>query len=113
MQKGTGKWTVQSSAEYGVPVTLIAEALFARCLSAQKPQRVAASEILQPPPAPNRHLDKQRTLDDIRKANSLWFGIVMYSSLLYHHCSLYCFDLLTRCRRCTRRSSCRTLRAFS
>lgn len=35
-QKGTGKWTVISSLEYGVPVTLIGEAVFARCLSALK-----------------------------------------------------------------------------
>lgn len=35
-QKGTGKWTGISALEYGVPVTLIGEAVFARCLSALK-----------------------------------------------------------------------------
>ncbi len=56
-QKGTGKWTVQSAAELGVPLTLIAEALFSRCISAQKDERVQASTLLagpKPPPAPNQ-----------------------------------------------------------
>lgn len=35
-QKGTGKWTAISALEYGTPVTLIGEAVFARCLSALK-----------------------------------------------------------------------------
>ena len=42
-QKGTGKWTVQASLDEGVPLTLIAEAVFARFLSAQKDERLAAS----------------------------------------------------------------------
>ncbi len=45
-QKGTGKWTVNAAAEHGVPLTLIAEAFFARCLSAQKDERVRASKVL-------------------------------------------------------------------
>ena len=48
-QKGTGKWTVDSATENGIPLTLIAEAVFARCLSAQKDQRVAASKVLTGP----------------------------------------------------------------
>ena len=48
-QKGTGKWTVMSSAELGQPVTVIAEALYARCLSALKDERVVASKVLQGP----------------------------------------------------------------
>jgi 6-phosphogluconate dehydrogenase len=51
-QKGTGKWTVISASELGVPLTLIAEALFARCLSAQKEERVAASKVLKGPSRP-------------------------------------------------------------
>jgi 6-phosphogluconate dehydrogenase len=42
-QKGTGKWTGVSALELGVPVTLIGEAVFSRCLSAMKEERVAAS----------------------------------------------------------------------
>lgn len=38
-QKGTGKWTGMSALEYGVPVTLIGEAVFARCLSALKGEK--------------------------------------------------------------------------
>jgi 6-phosphogluconate dehydrogenase len=48
-QKGTGKWTVISACDLGVPLTLIAEAVFARCLSAQKAERVAASKLLKGP----------------------------------------------------------------
>ena len=51
-QKGTGKWTVISACDLGVPLTLIAEAVFARCLSAQKDERVAASKVLKGPAAP-------------------------------------------------------------
>ncbi|ORX70406.1 6-phosphogluconate dehydrogenase, decarboxylating [Basidiobolus meristosporus CBS 931.73] len=48
-QKGTGKWTVVSALDSGVPVTLIAEAVFSRCLSALKDERVRASKILEGP----------------------------------------------------------------
>jgi len=47
-QKGTGKWTVQDSMELGVPITLIAEAVYARFVSALKDDRVAASKQLKP-----------------------------------------------------------------
>src|SRR5215472_12546894 len=48
-QKGTGKWTVQSSAELGIPITLIAEAVYARCVSALKEERVKAARKLKGP----------------------------------------------------------------
>ncbi len=48
-QKGTGKWTVISALDLGIPLTLIGEAVFARCLSAQKDERVAASKVLSGP----------------------------------------------------------------
>jgi 6-phosphogluconate dehydrogenase len=48
-QKGTGKWTVISALDLGIPLTLIAEAVFARCLSAQKEQRVRAARVLSGP----------------------------------------------------------------
>src|SRR3954451_4049318 len=50
-QKGTGKWTSVSSLDLGVPVTLISEAVYARCLSALKDERVAASRLLAGPVA--------------------------------------------------------------
>ena len=46
-QKGTGKWTAINALDYGVPVTLIAESVFARCLSAIKDERVVASRSVQ------------------------------------------------------------------
>jgi len=48
-QKGTGKWTAQLALDLGVPTTLITEAVFARCLSAQKEKRVRASQLLVGP----------------------------------------------------------------
>src|SRR5207237_8210484 len=52
-QKGTGKWMVGSALDLGTPLTLITEAVFARLLSAQKDERVAASKVLKgPAPAP-------------------------------------------------------------
>jgi len=48
-QKGTGKWTAISALEVGQPLTLIGEAVFARCLSALKEERVAAAQVLKGP----------------------------------------------------------------
>ena len=48
-QKGTGKWTSQSALDLGVPAPSIAEAVFARCISAIKEERVAASKVLRGP----------------------------------------------------------------
>ena len=50
-QKGTGKWTSQSALDLGVPAPTIAEAVFARCISAIKEERVAASKQLSGPSA--------------------------------------------------------------
>jgi 6-phosphogluconate dehydrogenase len=48
-QKGTGKWTSENALDMGVPAPTIAEAVFARCISAIKEERVAASKILRGP----------------------------------------------------------------
>jgi len=48
-QKGTGKWTAIDALDNGMPVTLIGESVFARCLSALKEERVAASKVLEGP----------------------------------------------------------------
>ncbi|HEX5877469.1 MAG TPA: NADP-dependent phosphogluconate dehydrogenase, partial [Actinomycetota bacterium] len=67
-QKGTGRWTVQSALELGVPVTGITEAVFARVLSSQKEQRTAAAKVL---PGPSGRLDATRAeafTDDVRDA---------------------------------------------
>jgi 6-phosphogluconate dehydrogenase len=67
-QKGTGRWTVRSALELGVPVTGITEAVFARVLSSQKPQRMAAAKVLA---GPSGRLDATRAegfTDDVRDA---------------------------------------------
>ncbi len=46
-QKGTGKWTVIAALDQGQPLTLIGEAVFARCLSAVKDERVEAAKVIQ------------------------------------------------------------------
>jgi len=66
-QKGTGKWTCLAALDLGMPVTLIGEAVFARCLSALKEERVAASAIL-PGPAPTAAPARAATIEDIRRA---------------------------------------------
>ena len=66
-QKGTGKWTGISSLELGVPVTLIGEAVFARCLSAMKEERVHAAEVLKGPEGTYRG-DKSTFVEDVRLA---------------------------------------------
>ena len=67
-QKGTGKWTAISSLDQGVPLTLIAESVFARCLSAQKEERVCASSLLKGPEVTEFKGDRKAFLEDLRKA---------------------------------------------
>jgi 6-phosphogluconate dehydrogenase len=66
-QKGTGKWTGQNALELGIPVTLIAEAVFARSLSALKDERVVASKVLKGP-QPKYKGDERTFVERIRKA---------------------------------------------
>ncbi|MBV8317682.1 MAG: decarboxylating NADP(+)-dependent phosphogluconate dehydrogenase [Planctomycetaceae bacterium] len=66
-QKGTGKWTVDSALDLGTPLTLIAEAVFSRCLSAQKDERVAASKVLKGP-STQFSGNPQQFIDDIEMA---------------------------------------------
>ena len=66
-QKGTGKWTAINALDLGMPVTLIGEAVFSRCLSAQKDERVRASDILSGPDAQFTG-DKQAFIDDLEQA---------------------------------------------
>jgi 6-phosphogluconate dehydrogenase len=66
-QKGTGKWTSVSSLDLGMPVTLIGEAVYARCLSAMKDARVEASKILTGPKF-KFDGDRKAFVEDIRQA---------------------------------------------
>jgi 6-phosphogluconate dehydrogenase len=67
-QKGTGKWTVFSALDLGQPVTLIGESVFARCLSALKEERVAASKILEGPASKAATGDRAQFIEDVRRA---------------------------------------------
>ena len=66
-QKGTGKWTGIAALDLGIPLTLIGEAVFSRCLSAVKDERVQASGILHGP-IPDFKGDRAGFIDDIRDA---------------------------------------------
>jgi 6-phosphogluconate dehydrogenase len=66
-QKGTGKWTGISALDLGIPLTLIGESVFARCLSALKEERVEASKILSGPPVKFTG-EKKKFIEYIRQA---------------------------------------------
>jgi 6-phosphogluconate dehydrogenase len=66
-QKGTGKWTSQSALDLGVSTPTITEAVFARCISAIKEERVAAGEVLSGP-CSKYDGDKQAFIESIREA---------------------------------------------
>jgi len=76
--KGTGKWTSQSSLDLGEPLSLITESVFARYLSSLKTQRVAASKVLTGPKAEAFNGDKVEFTEKVRRA--LYLGkIVSYA----------------------------------
>ena len=66
-QKGTGKWTAVTALDLGIPLTLIGESVFSRCLSAQKDLRVEASKVLTGPVV-NFKGDKQQFINDLENA---------------------------------------------
>ena len=67
-QKGTGKWTAISALDLGMPLTLIGESVFARCLSALKDERVAASKVLNGPKKVLTISEKKEFIEDVRRA---------------------------------------------
>ncbi|CAM4255176.1 NADP-dependent phosphogluconate dehydrogenase [Paenibacillus tarimensis] len=67
-QKGTGKWTSQSSLDLGVPLSIITESVFSRFLSAMKEERVAASKLLKGPETTAYQGDKNAFIEAVRKA---------------------------------------------
>jgi 6-phosphogluconate dehydrogenase len=66
-QKGTGKWTVLASLDFGAPLTLIGEAVYGRTLSALKEERVEASKVLKGP-KPKFDGNQKQFIDDLGKA---------------------------------------------
>jgi 6-phosphogluconate dehydrogenase len=71
-QKGTGKWTVINSQELGIPITLMAEAVYSRCVSALKDERVKAARKLKGPSpsigAKKNDAKKKAFIEDIKSA---------------------------------------------
>jgi 6-phosphogluconate dehydrogenase len=67
-QKGTGKWMSQHALDLGVPTTLITEAVYARCLSAQKEARVRAAKVLTGPSETTYDGDREDFVNDVRQA---------------------------------------------
>ncbi len=93
-QKGTGKWTGIAALDEGVPLTLIGEAVFARCLSAAKEERVAASRVFDGPKEGFKG-DREAFIEDIGRA--LYMSkIISYAqgfSLLRAAAKTYGWDL--------------------
>ncbi|MEA5050974.1 MAG: decarboxylating NADP(+)-dependent phosphogluconate dehydrogenase [Oscillospiraceae bacterium] len=93
-QKGTGKWTAIAALDEGIPLTLIGEAVFSRCLSAAKEERVAASKVLHGP-AVSFKGDKKAFIEDVKSA-LLASKIVSYAqgySLMRAAAKTYGWDL--------------------
>lgn len=67
-QKGTGKWTSQSSLDLGVPLSIITESVFSRFISALKEERVAASKKLSGPATSSFDGDREEFIEAVRKA---------------------------------------------
>jgi len=67
-QKGTGMWTSKNALDLGVPLPLITEAVFARCISSMKEERVRASKVLIAPEVKEFEGNKEELIEAIRKA---------------------------------------------
>ena len=67
-QKGTGKWTAISALDSGMPVTLIGESVFARCLSSLKHERINASKVLKGPQETIYKGDQKQFIEAVRQA---------------------------------------------
>jgi len=67
-QKGTGMWTSKNALDLGVPLPLITESVFARCISSMKDERVRASKVLAGPEVGNYEGNKEELIEAVRKA---------------------------------------------
>lgn len=76
-QKGTGKWTAINALDLGMPVTLIGEAVFARCLSSIKDERIRAAQVLDGP-KPEFSGNKEEFLSNLEQA--------LYASKIISYC---------------------------
>ncbi|MFZ9036383.1 MAG: decarboxylating NADP(+)-dependent phosphogluconate dehydrogenase [Francisellaceae bacterium] len=87
-QKGTGKWTAINSLDLGVPLTLIAESVYARCISARKDLRTQAHELYDHNAYTQPHCDDD-FINDLRQA-LLFAKIISYAQgyMLMHQASI-------------------------
>lgn len=76
-QKGTGKWTGIHALNYGIPLTLIGESVFARCLSAKKEERVSAADVFSQV-STDIDVDQKAMIDDLLHA-LLFSKIISYA----------------------------------
>jgi len=67
-QKGTGKWTSKSALDLGIATPVITEAVFARCISAIKDERAAASKVLSGPSGEGFSGDRKSFIESVRRA---------------------------------------------
>ena len=79
VKKGTGKWTAIESLDYGIPVTLIGEAVFARCLSSLFTERANASKVLKGPANTHYSGDKAAFVESVRKV--CYFLLIKFISV--------------------------------
>ncbi len=77
-QKGTGKWTGINALDLGVPLTLIAESVFARCLSARKDERVEAAKLYDINKTKDSGVDETQMLEDLQQA-LLFAKVISYT----------------------------------
>ena len=94
-QKGTGKWTAIAALDEGVPLTLISEAVFARCLSAMKDERVKAAGVYGKNVLKDDSLNREEFLEDLRRALyvSKLLSYAQGYSLMHQAASTYGWNL--------------------
>jgi hypothetical protein len=111
-QKGTGKWTAIAALDYGVPVTLIGEAVFARCLSSLQAERIEASKVLPAPAFKAYSGERASFIEAIRKVSINFYfcfflfllSVINYSILfLFRHCMLQRLSLMLKVLCCYER----------
>lgn len=93
-QKGTGKWTAIAALNYGIPVTLIGEAVFSRCLSALKSEREVASKQL-PGSTEQFSGDKKAFLEQLRQVNYTMFNENFLKTVLFFFKALYASKIVS------------------
>jgi 6-phosphogluconate dehydrogenase len=91
-QKGTGKWTAINALDLGMPVTLIGEAVFARCLSSLKSERIRAAGILSGPEITPFTGDREAAIADLEQVSiypERRVFMELFEQLLHFHTAIY------------------------